>query len=145
MITIQVGRDDGAYDVLVGDLSAALDKMVALADGQPLPLVTDPRVLALHGHRLAAVTLQPPILVPEGEAAKSWDTLAAIISSLADRSVRRGTPILAFGGGSIGDVTGLAASLYQRALEARPDSPSLQEALYRAKAGRKPPAAPTIR
>ncbi len=114
MIAITVGRDDAAYSVLIGDLSDALDRIVALADGQPLPLVTDARVLALHGAKLAPVTLQPPILIPEGEAAKDWATLAAITDGLARRNVARGTPIIAFGGGSVGDVTGLAASLFKR-------------------------------
>ena len=113
-ITVTVGQGEGAYDVLVGDVAAALDRIVALADGHPLPLVTDARVLGLHGATLAPVALQPPIMVPEGEAAKNWQTLAAITDGLARRNVRRGTPILAFGGGSVGDVTGLAASLFKR-------------------------------
>ena len=75
-----------------------------------MPLVTDARLLALHGSKLVPVMLQPPILIPEGEAAKDWTTLAAIIDALAHRNVLRGTPIIAFGGGSVGDVTALAAS-----------------------------------
>lgn len=114
MITVTVGKGESAYDVLVGDLSASLDRMVKLADGQPLPLVTDAHVLALHGAALAPVALQPPILIPDGEAAKDWATLAAITDGLARRNVRRGTPILALGGGSVGDVTGLAAGLFKR-------------------------------
>lgn len=101
-------------NVLIGDLADALDRIAALGGGQPLPLVTDARLLALHGARLAPVSLQPPMLIPEGEAAKDWPPLAAIINGLAQREVRRGTPIIAFGGGSVGDVTGLAASLYKR-------------------------------
>ncbi len=114
MIAVPVGRDDSAYDVVIGDLASAFDRIAAIGDGRPLPLVTDARILALHGAKLDPISLQPPILVPEGEAAKDWATLARITESLAQRNVRRGTPILAFGGGSIGDVTGLAASLFKR-------------------------------
>lgn len=114
MISVTVGKGESTYDVLVGDLSASLERIVALADGQPLPLVTDAHVLALHGAALAPVALQPPIMVPGGEAAKDWATLAEITDGLARRNVRRGTPILALGGGSVGDVTGLAASLFKR-------------------------------
>ena len=114
MSLVTVGRDHAAYDVLIGDLASAFDRIAALADGQPLPLVTDARLLGLHGAILAPVALQPPILVPEGEAAKDWTTLAAITDGLARRQVDRGTPIVAFGGGSVGDVTGLAASLFKR-------------------------------
>lgn len=114
MIGISVGQGDMAHEVLVGDLHRTLDRIDALANGQPVPLVADARVLALHGAMLSPVALQPPILVAEGEAAKDWNGLAAIINGLAERGVRRGTPILALGGGSVGDVTGLAASLFKR-------------------------------
>ena len=114
MISVPVGHGDTMYEVLVGELSQTLDRIGAIAEGRPLPLVTDARVLALHGARLAPIALQPPILVAEGEAAKDWDGLAVIIDGLAKRGVPRGTPILALGGGSIGDVTGLAASLFKR-------------------------------
>ena len=106
--------DPFSENVVIGDLSQALDRIAAIGGGQPLPLVTDARLLALQGAKLAPITLQPPILVPEGEAAKDWGTLVAIIDGLAKREIRRGTPIIALGGGSIGDVTALAASLYKR-------------------------------
>lgn len=67
-----------------------------------LPLVTDERVLTLHGATLAPIVLLPPILVSEGEAAKDWATLAAITDGLARRNVRRGTPILTLGGARSG-------------------------------------------
>lgn len=114
MISIPVGQGGTSHEVLVGDLSQALDRIVTLSNGQPLPFVTDARVLALHGAKLAPITLQPPILIAEGEPAKDWAGLAAIITGLAERGIRRGTPIIAFGGGSVGDVTGLAASLFKR-------------------------------
>ncbi len=114
MTSVTVGQGEGAYEVLIGDLSEALDRVAGLNDGKPLPVVTDARVLTLHGAKLAPVTLQPPLLIPEGEPAKNWATLAAITDGLAHRNVHRGTPIIALGGGSIGDVTGLAASLFKR-------------------------------
>jgi 3-dehydroquinate synthetase len=114
MIIVTVEHGDTRYDVLIGDLSAALDRIAALSSSHPLPLVTDPRVLALHGGALAPIALQPPILVDEGEAAKSWSGLAGIIDALAQRNIPRGTPILAFGGGSVGDVAALAAFLFKR-------------------------------
>ena len=106
--------DPFSENVVIGDLSQALDRIAAIGGGQPLLLVTDARLLKLHGAKLAPISLQPPILLPEGEAAKDWGTLAAIIDGLAQREIRRGTPIIAFGGGSIGDVADLAASLYKR-------------------------------
>jgi 3-dehydroquinate synthase len=114
MITVAVGHGQTSYPVLIGDLAQALDHISALSDGQPLPLITDPRVLALHGGKLTPIALQPPILVTQGEAAKTWQSLASIVDGLAERNVRRGAPIVALGGGSVGDVAGLAASLFKR-------------------------------
>ncbi len=55
-----------------------------------------------------------PIIVPEGEAAKDWATLHQLLAGLAERGVSRDTPIIALGGGSVGDLAGLAAALFKR-------------------------------
>ena len=114
MTLIRVAHVGADYEVLIGDLGDALPKLLALAQGRQLPVVSDARVYDLYGGRLADVALPEPILVPEGEAAKSWATLALIAAQLAALDVRRGTPVIALGGGSIGDVAGLAASLFKR-------------------------------
>ena len=100
--------------LIVGDLSSAIDSIAELSNGVRVPVVSDPHVLELHGRALAEIAEDPPILVPRGEEAKTWAVLARIIDELAARRVPRGTPIVALGGGSVGDVVGLAASLYKR-------------------------------
>jgi 3-dehydroquinate synthase len=114
MTIIRVAHAGADYEVIVGDLAAALSRIDALARGQRLPVVSDPRVFGLHGSRLADVALPDHILVPEGETAKDWGTLRTIVDRLAVLDVKRGTPIIALGGGSVGDVTALAASLFKR-------------------------------
>jgi len=54
------------------------------------------------------------IILPNGESAKTWDSLNLIFTELLKFSMPRKTLILALGGGVIGDIAGLAASLYQR-------------------------------
>ena len=108
----KVGAFD--YDVVVGPLADAGSRLTALARGQVLPLVTDGRIFALHGDSVGAITPIEPIFLPEGEAAKGWDVLAELVGKLSRLDVTRDTPILALGGGSIGDVAGLAASLFKR-------------------------------
>lgn len=114
MTVIGVAHPGADYDVLVGALNNALPRLQALAAGRRLPVISDQRVFGLHGARLADLTLPDPILVPEGEAAKDWPTLARVLEQLARLDVKRGTPIIALGGGSVGDVAGLAASLFKR-------------------------------
>jgi 3-dehydroquinate synthase len=114
MTIIRVAHPGADYDVLVGGLGEALPRLEVRSGGHRLPVISDQRVFGLHGDRLAGVVLPDPILVPEGEAAKGWPTLASIVDQLARMDIKRGTPIIALGGGSVGDVAGLAASLFKR-------------------------------
>lgn len=114
MTAIRVAHAGAEYEILVGELADSLPRLRSLAGGRSLPLVSDRRTFALHGGRLAGIALAEPILVPEGEAAKDWQTLAGIVEQLARLDIKRGTPIIALGGGSVGDVAGLAASLFKR-------------------------------
>jgi 3-dehydroquinate synthase len=107
-IPVLAGAD--AYDVLVGPLEHALDRLAG-----PSIVVSEPRLFALHGPRVAPLLGDAaPILLPEGEPAKQWDVLHDLLAELALRNASRSTRIVAFGGGSVGDVAGLAASLFKR-------------------------------
>ena len=110
MRSIEVAAGASRYDVLVGPLDQARDRLPA----SPI-LISEPKVFALHRERVAAMLgAEPPILLPEGEAAKQWDVLHSLLAQLADRGATRSTAIVALGGGSVGDVAGLAASLFKR-------------------------------
>ncbi len=54
------------------------------------------------------------IILPDGEAHKSWETLNKIYDTLLTNRCERSTPLIALGGGVIGDLTGFAAATYQR-------------------------------
>ena len=55
-----------------------------------------------------------PIVLPDGEAYKSAQTLNKIYDALLFNRCERKTPLIALGGGVIGDLTGFAAATYQR-------------------------------
>lgn len=114
MTIIHVVHAGADYQVVVGPLAQAMPRLSGISGGQRLPVISDQRVYSLYGHWLAEVALGEPLLVPEGEAAKNWQTLAEIIDRLAALDVKRGTPLVALGGGSVGDLGGLAASLFKR-------------------------------
>ncbi|MFI5181724.1 MAG: 3-dehydroquinate synthase family protein [Thermoanaerobaculia bacterium] len=67
----------------------------------------------LRSLRRASVDRRP-LFVPDGEAAKSWDVLGGLLEGLASRCLRRDGGIVALGGGTVGDVAGLAAALALR-------------------------------
>ena len=109
MMTIEVIAGADRYPVIVGPLADNLRQI-----GSASIVVSEPRVFGLHGAALAAIGAGSPILLPEGEAAKTWDVLHSLLAELAARNASRATSIVAFGGGSVGDVAGLAASLFKR-------------------------------
>nr|WP_209023028.1 3-dehydroquinate synthase [Sphingomonas kaistensis] len=113
-MTVEAG--DQRYDVLVGRLEDCRSRLVALAAGKPLVVVTEPKVWSLHGPRLEALLPCDPILVPEGEEAKDWPHLMELIAAFTERNLDRSAAIAAFGGGSVGDLAGLAAGLFKRGL-----------------------------
>jgi 3-dehydroquinate synthase len=57
-----------------------------------------------------------PIVIPDGEAHKNWETLNTIFDALLEARCERGTTLIALGGGVVGDIGGFAAALYQRGM-----------------------------
>jgi 3-dehydroquinate synthase len=114
LIRFEAAAEGQSHDVLIGDIAAARDAIRALAGSEAIPLVTDQRLLALYGQQLQTLLDFTPIVVSEGEGAKDWATLQKLVSRFTELGVSRSTPVIAFGGGSIGDVTGLATALFKR-------------------------------
>lgn len=82
-------------------------------------IITNPQIKDLYGlallSKLESAGLRPSIIeVPDGEEAKSLSTASAIYDSLIAMKADRRTPILALGGGVVGDLGGFVASTYMR-------------------------------
>jgi 3-dehydroquinate synthase len=90
--------------------------------GRRVAVVTNETVAALHLTTLrealnSAGTSQPIVIVlPDGEAFKSWESLDRIYAALLEARADRHTVVLALGGGVIGDIAGFAAATYQRGI-----------------------------
>lgn len=56
------------------------------------------------------------ILLPDGEAHKNLQNLSTIFDTLIENGFKRDATLIALGGGVIGDMTGFAASCYQRGM-----------------------------
>ena len=106
-------------EVLVGEGAyAGLDtRLRVLAPGRWF-LISSKKIFLLHGEKLLAggpENLDPkPLFVPDGEAAKTWDVLGRLLEELVRRGLRRDGGVVALGGGTVGDVAGLAAALALR-------------------------------
>ncbi len=97
----------------------AIDTLPALTFDRKVAVVSNPTVWGLHGDYLmthldgAEIEL---ITVPDGEEYKTLDTVVSILDRLFEARFDRKSLLIAFGGGVIGDMTGFAASMYQRGI-----------------------------
>lgn len=111
--TIDVRAAGGAYTIEVEPgLSRRIGPALAAhgVPGAPI-VVSSPRVWAAVGRRFGRTT---PILLPDGERAKTLGTVSRAYDALVDRGADRGSTVVAVGGGVIGDMVGFAAATYLR-------------------------------
>lgn len=119
--TIPVALGERSYDVLVapGSLHHAAEHIGAWFHRGRAVIVTDSHVAEtqlplLTASLKAAGIACHPIILPAGEATKSWPHLSMLCDELLRLEVERSDNIVALGGGVIGDLTGFAASIIKR-------------------------------
>jgi len=122
--TVPVALGSRAYDIAIGrGLLAELGtRIAALKPGASAAIVTDETVAARHLEAaeaaLAAAGIRAvPIVVPAGEASKSWDRLQDVCDRLLDARIERNDVVVALGGGVVGDLSGFAAAILRRGLD----------------------------
>lgn len=89
--------------------------------GDKIAIVTDSTVLALYGETVMRVLHDngfSPVMMsfPAGEASKHLGTVSDIYSFLAGHEFSRTDPVIALGGGVVGDIVGFAAATYLRGI-----------------------------
>lgn len=125
MSTVHVDLGARAYDVHIGaGLVARAGELIApLAASGRVFVVSDTNVSALHGAALEAalksggLDVVKRIELTPGEEAKSFGGLATLCSTLLNAGISRKDLVIAFGGGVIGDLSGLAAGLVLRGVD----------------------------
>ncbi|MHB8915725.1 MAG: 3-dehydroquinate synthase [Thiobacillus sp.] len=120
MQTLNVDLGTRAYPIHIGP------KLLGQSD-LLLPHLTQPRVVIVTNTVVAPLYLDRlitslesvnvnvmPVILPDGEVHKNWETLNLIFDALLTHRAERKTTLIALGGGVIGDLTGFAAASYQR-------------------------------
>jgi len=82
-------------------------------------IIIDERVESLHGQRIRSAFENVGIellsqKVPQGETSKSLEQYTQLCDFLLSNKIRRGSPIVAIGGGVTGDLAGFAAATVLR-------------------------------
>ncbi len=118
---VRVALPGRSYDIVIGpNLTSELGgRLGALLKRPKVAVVTDTTVAGLHLARLeatlAAAAIQfDSIVLPAGEASKSFAQLADLSDRLLAVGIERNDVVLAFGGGVIGDLAGFAAAILRR-------------------------------
>jgi shikimate kinase/3-dehydroquinate synthase len=109
--------------VILGDgiASGAVDETLRRLEARRAILVSEPGAWAASGERLAADLAAAgwavaTVMLPQGESAKRLSVLEGSASELARLRVERDEPIVAIGGGALGDAAGFLGATYLRGI-----------------------------
>lgn len=120
MTVVRVDLAGRPYDIVIeaGLLADAGERIAPLARGRRVVVVTDTgaavHLSALTDSLTRAGLASEAIVLPAGEATKSWAQLEALCDRLLALGVERGDQVVALGGGVIGDLVGFAAAILKR-------------------------------
>ncbi len=118
-LTVALG--ERSYDIVIGDalLGRAADYIAPLLPSPKVMIISDEQVAAHYmaplqaGLNKASIASQP-IIVPAGEASKSFARFEWLMDALLTLQPDRKTTLIALGGGVVGDLCGFAASVLLR-------------------------------
>jgi 3-dehydroquinate synthase len=117
---VDIALGDRSYRISIGGgLLDAADSFAQLPAASTALLVSNTTVAPLYQARLMAA-LAPhyrqvhSVVLPDGEAFKTWESLNLIFDALLAKGCDRKTVLFALGGGVVGDMTGFAAASYMR-------------------------------
>jgi 3-dehydroquinate synthase len=120
MQTVRIALGDRGYEIHIGAGLLARAELIAVTLPQPrAAVVTNTTVAPLYLDALSTALARSgvgtvPIVLPDGEHHKNWETLNLVYDALLANRCDRGTAVIALGGGVVGDIAGLAAATYQR-------------------------------
>ncbi len=120
-VVIRVPLGERAYDIVIGHglLEGAGQRIADACGPSRVAVITDETVAGLHLGTLEESLVRAgvrchTVIVPPGERTKSFRHLENLLDDLLDAGIERGDGVVALGGGVIGDLAGLSASLLRR-------------------------------
>ena len=122
MEKVRVNLSRNSYDVIIGTglLAKTGLKLKELGfNSNKAVVVTDSTVRKLYGEKLKQTLTDSGfdtllVEIPVGEEQKSLETAGKLYTEMSNFRAERDTPVLALGGGVIGDLTGFVAATYMR-------------------------------
>ena len=122
MQTIRVETPSAKYDVIAGSglietLAPRIERVVGRLPRQVFVLTSAP-IWALWGHCLQQSFREAPVVLflEPGEKYKTLASVEKLLRQMAQAGGDRGSLLIAFGGGIVGDVGGFVAAIYMRGI-----------------------------
>ena len=112
---VNITLPNSSYDIII-------DKLSDIKIDTKVVIVTNPTISALHleyllKHIKAKDENLSVVTIPDGEQYKTLSTIEDILEHCFIHKLNRGSCLIAFGGGVIGDMTGFASAIYQRGID----------------------------
>ena len=113
-MTVKINlSNENSYEIYI-------DKLKTLSFDKKVVVVTNPTIASYHLEYLKSKLNAKQLsfcTIPDGEQYKNMQTLEMILEACFEAKLDRKSLLVAFGGGVIGDMTGFAASIYQRGID----------------------------
>ena len=121
MVRLILDSPTGSYPVIIGsNIHRELRGAVARLDPTGVAIVTDTNVrpwAAKVAKSIKRAGLKTAIhVIPAGERSKSISQLHEVLAFLERQRIDRGGCVIAVGGGTVGDLAGFAAAVWQRGI-----------------------------
>lgn len=118
-VTVNLGTR--SYNISLGYniLGGCIPELKKITSARKVLIISDKNVYGFYGSYLqgllkdAGYEIACDIIKP-GEDSKSWDQAGRILEHMLNMKMNRGCPVLALGGGVVGDLSGFVAGLYMR-------------------------------
>lgn len=117
-LNVDLGKN--SYPIYIeNNILAKADTLIAETfSGRRIMIISDDNVYPLYGDALTK-SLEKSyechhIILPHGEATKSFQSLPAIYAAMLEAKISRSDAVIALGGGVIGDLAGFAAASFLR-------------------------------
>jgi 3-dehydroquinate synthase len=122
MKTININLKKRSYPIYVGEgLLENCDLLKKHISNKKVAIITNDKIAPLYLEKISnTLSVEKeiiPIILPDGEVFKNFETLNLIYDTLLKNKANRQITLIALGGGVIGDITGFAAATFMRGVD----------------------------
>ncbi len=121
IVRVELGPQSYEIGIGHGNLTALGERLKSLGFSKKLALISNPTIRPLYGEAIGQALKDAGFDVvyaemPDGEDFKNLETCAHLWDCLLKARLDRKSPIVALGGGVVGDVAGFIAATYMRGI-----------------------------